>query len=175
MDDEKLTNEFKVNDRIKTYDGRSGTIKYIGNVIELGNDIYAGIELDIKGTLYYMIIMYYNIKLIFIYLIDDDDGNDGSINNNKYFDTTNKHGIFLELNKIYLTGIDYYNEPKKIIDTKNIDTNDVSRKLSKKMKRRPSMTDVELQGVVPPNYFKDPVILLLLYYIIYYVILYYIN
>ena len=168
MNNDFIKSHIQIGDRVETNKNLRGTCRYVGQVKELGNGIFIGIELD-----------------DFI-----DDGNDGSIDGNIYFNCNNGHGQFVIIEQCtkyingYITNHQHIKkdndnnknnkekekekdkqkekDKKDILNINDInscelDTEEIAKNLGRKFKRRKSQMEIENLGIVPPNYFSDPI------------------
>lgn len=156
--DSQVSCHVSVGDRVEANEQYRGTVQFVGDISELGHGIFIGIDLDspIAG------------------------GNDGSTNSgNRYFFSSKGHGMFADiqhvnkiesgLNTVNDSGggvmndspFDYSYDAAAAFNDDGYDAissmDEISRKLQKQLRRRPSQFDLEAQGVVPPNYFIDPI------------------
>ena len=71
-----LTRWPSIGDRVKTWQGKYGVVKYCGHVeFSMRNEIYFGLELELK----------------------DPDGHNGIVRNKKYYEVADGHGDFFRL------------------------------------------------------------------------------
>eukprot|EP00485_Elphidium_margaritaceum_P005933 CAMPEP_0202695224 /NCGR_PEP_ID=MMETSP1385-20130828/8872_1 /ASSEMBLY_ACC=CAM_ASM_000861 /TAXON_ID=933848 /ORGANISM="Elphidium margaritaceum" /LENGTH=837 /DNA_ID=CAMNT_0049351211 /DNA_START=54 /DNA_END=2567 /DNA_ORIENTATION=+ len=160
----------KVGERVETHENLRGTCRYVGPCKELGAGIYVGIELDtathdghdgcIEDTQYFKCVHGHG-QFVFIdqctkidkyingYLHGHDDDDEA-------FDTHRaaEASTFEQAPNASYTA-DTAASPNNILSAE-LNVKQASNALTRKFQRRPSQSDLEKQGLFPPNYFESP-------------------
>jgi len=133
---------FTIGDKVQTENNRIGTILYIGPVETHGDGTFYGIESE----------------------NEIDNGNNGIHKGIHYFTCRNGCGFFIsekekeKLIKIENNDNNLQEKPSSSGESSNNNNfQTISQTLERKMSRRLSIKDIESKGVVPNQYFENPI------------------